>query len=280
MERNFVRASDTRVPLARKVIAAVIGTIGISLLAFAGPMQKVIDSSLRTNPLVSGAHLAIENQKGLTNEPLPLGISVIDASGGETVIIAGLAEGTELSLGTAMGSGIWLVPVADLDNTFVGAPMSFVGVMTAKVTLNSASGKRLDARNIRFDWSKPEFSLAPSPEETEQTRGSVPPSPALTGGGEEKSGLLQLNRISRASKRFPLAVFRVTFAVIVPTKLMGAPTNVLSRSATGTNQMPEPIAVPSDSSVPSASSAIMTVSPPEASITEMPSGSGSSVRPF
>jgi hypothetical protein len=181
MERNFVRASDARVPLTRKIIAAVIGTIGISLLAFAGPMQKVVDSSLRTNPLGSGAtHLAIENQKGLTNEPLPLGISVIDASGGETVIIAELAEGTELSLGTAMGSGIWLVPVADLDNTFVGAPMSFVGVMTAKVTLNTASGKRLDARNIRFDWSKPEFSSALPPEETEQTRGSTPPSPART----------------------------------------------------------------------------------------------------
>jgi hypothetical protein len=164
MERNFVRASDARVPLTRKIIAAVIGTIGISLLAFAGPMQEVVDSSLRTNPLGSGAHLAIENQKGLTNEPLPLGISVIDASGGETVIIAELAEGTELSLGTAMGSGIWLVPAADLDNTFVGAPMSFVGVMTARVTLNTASGKRLDARNIRFDWSKPEFSSPPPPE--------------------------------------------------------------------------------------------------------------------
>lgn len=180
MERNFVRASEARAPLARKIIATIIGAIGISLLAFAGPMQKVVDSSLRTNPLGSGAHLAIENQKGLTNEPLPLGISVVDASGGETVIIAELAEGTELSLGTAMGSGIWLVPVADLDNTFVGAPRSFVGVMTAKVTLNTASGQRLDARNIRFDWSKPEFSSPPPPEETEQTRGSVPPSPART----------------------------------------------------------------------------------------------------
>ena len=122
----------------------------------------------------SSAHLAIENQKGLTVEPLPLGISVADASGGETVTVTGLAEGTDLSLGTALGTGNWLVPVADLDKTFVAAPMSFVGVMTAKVTLNSATGKRLDTRNIRFAWSKPEFYSAPLAGQTEPTLGSTP----------------------------------------------------------------------------------------------------------
>jgi hypothetical protein len=180
MERNSVRASDPRVLLAPKVIAAVIGIIGIALLAFANPMQKLVGSLWQTKPLGSAAHLAIENQKGLTNEPLPLGISVIDASGEETVTIAGLAEGTELSLGTALGSGNWLVPVADLDKTFVGAPMSFVGVMTAKVILNSVGGKRLEAQNIRFDWSKPEFYAALPAEETEPTRGITPPSSGRT----------------------------------------------------------------------------------------------------
>jgi hypothetical protein len=180
MERNSVRASDARVLLAPKVIAAVIGIIGIALLAFADPTQKLVGSFWRTKPLGSAAHLAIENQKGLANEPLPLGISVIDASGGETVTIAGLAEGTELSLGTALGSGNWLVPVADLDKTFVGAPMSFVGVMTAKVTLNSVSGKRLEAQNVRFDWSKPEFDAAPLAEENEPTPGATPPSSGRT----------------------------------------------------------------------------------------------------
>ena len=172
MERNSVRASDGRL-LAPKVIAAVIGIIGIALLAFADPMQKLIDSFWRIKPLGSAAHLAIENQKGLASEPLPLGIAVIDASGGETVTIAGLAEGTELSLGTALESGNWLVPVADLDKTFVGAPMSFVGVMTVKVTLNSATGKHLDTRNIRFEWGKPEFYSAPPAEQNEPTRGSA-----------------------------------------------------------------------------------------------------------
>ena len=172
MERSSVRVSDGRL-LAIKVIAAVIGIIGIALLAFPDPMRKSIDSLGRIKPLGSPAHLAIENQKGITSEPLPLGISVADGSGGETVTVAGLAEGTELSLGTALESGNWLVPVADLDKTFVGAPMSFVGVMTVKVTLKSATGKHLDTRNIRFEWGKPEFYSAPPAGQTEPTRGST-----------------------------------------------------------------------------------------------------------
>ena len=176
MERNCVKASDG----TPKVIAAVIGIIGIALLAFPDPMRKLVDSFGQIKPLGSAAHLAIENQKGLTSEPLPLGISIADSSGGETVTVAGMPEGTELSLGTALGSGSWVVPVADLDKTFVGAPVSFVGVMTAKVTLNSVSGKRLEAQNVRFDWSKPEFDAAPLAEENEPTPGATPPSSGRT----------------------------------------------------------------------------------------------------
>jgi hypothetical protein len=186
MELNSVRASDGRLLLAPKVIAAVIGIIGITLLALPDPMRKMVDSFGRIKPFGSAAHLAIENQKGLTSEPLPLGISVADGSGGETVTVSGLAEGTELSLGTELGSSSWLVPVADLDKTFIGAPVRFVGVMTAKITLNSATGTRLDTRNIRFEWSKPEFYSAAPAEQTEPTRG---PTPATSGRAEPTPAL-------------------------------------------------------------------------------------------
>jgi hypothetical protein len=42
-------------------------------------------------------------------------------------------------------------------------------------------------------------------------------------------GLIHSNRIFRVSKGLPVGEFRVTFAVTAPTKLVGAPTNVLSR---------------------------------------------------
>jgi hypothetical protein len=185
MERISFKASKGRLLPAPRVIAAVVGIIGIALLDFPDPMQKLVDSFGPIEPLGSAPHLAIENQKGLTNKPLPLGISVAGSSGGETVTVAGLAEGAELSIGTALGSGSWAVPVADLDKTFVGAPTSFVGAMTAKVTLNSPTGKRLDTRNIRFEWSKPEFPSAPPAGQTEptwvstpQTSGRAEPTPA------------------------------------------------------------------------------------------------------
>src|SRR6266566_15671 len=111
MDRNPVKASDGRLLSAPKVIASVVGIIGIALLAFPDPMRKLVDNFGPIKPLGSAAHLAIENQKGLTSEPLPLGISVADSSGGETVTVAGLTEGTELSLGTELGSSSWLVPV-------------------------------------------------------------------------------------------------------------------------------------------------------------------------
>ena len=95
MDRNPVKASDGRLLSAPKVIAAVVGIIGIALLAFPEPMRKLIDNFGPIKPLGSAAHLAIENQKGLTSEPLPLGISVADSSGGETVTVAGMPEGTE-----------------------------------------------------------------------------------------------------------------------------------------------------------------------------------------
>src|SRR5258708_3363779 len=167
-----IRCNDGRhnfLPLAHRH-ARVIGTDALRILV----ISQLVDSFGQIKPLGSAAHLAIENQKGLTSEPLPLGISIADSSGGETVTVAGLAEGTELSLGTALGSGSWLVPVADLDKTFVGAPTSFVGAMTAKVTLNAPTGKRLDSRNIRFEWSKPEFYSAPPAGQTEPTWGSTP----------------------------------------------------------------------------------------------------------
>jgi hypothetical protein len=174
MERISFKASKGRLLSAPKVIAAVVGIIGIALLAFPDPMRKLVDSFGPIEPLGSAPHLGIKNQKGLTNEPLPLGISVTDGSGGETVTVAGLAEGAELSLGTALGPGSWAVPVADLDKTFVGAPASFVGAMTAKVTLNSPTGNRLDTRYIQFEWSKQESYSAPPAGQTEPTWGSPP----------------------------------------------------------------------------------------------------------
>ena len=62
-------------------------------------------SVARTSP----ALVVTASQKSYVNEPLPLGIWLNNASGKETVTIAGLAEGTELSLGTSRGLAGWVL---------------------------------------------------------------------------------------------------------------------------------------------------------------------------
>jgi hypothetical protein len=162
-------------------LLAIIAVIAIIFLAFPDMTRKQLSDILRAvTSLHEGlsrhealssagtsahpARLVIESQKGFANEPLPLGISLKDASGEETVTVAGLAEGTELSLGTPTGLAGWLVSAHDLDKTFVGARGDFVGIMDATVNLRSASGQLLDSRIVRFEWieKNKEESLLPA----------------------------------------------------------------------------------------------------------------------
>jgi hypothetical protein len=154
-------------------LLAVIAIAGVVLLMFRQETRKQLNdtleaamssyndileaamSSYKVSSAETSAHqprLVIENQKGFANEPLPLGISVKDGSGVETLTVAGLAEGIELSLGTPQGSTGWLVSARDLDKTFIGTRQDFVGVMDATVTLRSPLGERLDRQVIRFEW--------------------------------------------------------------------------------------------------------------------------------
>jgi hypothetical protein len=155
-------------------LLAIIAVVAVMLLAFPDVARiQVRDILGKVAPLHEAlssagtsaypARLIIESQKGLVNEPLPLGVSLKDASGEETVTVAGLAEGTELSLGTSIGLAGWLLSAHDLDKTFVGARGDFVGVMDATVNLRSSSGRLLDSRIVRFEWiKKKEESLLPA----------------------------------------------------------------------------------------------------------------------
>src|SRR5262245_52451512 len=143
-------------------VLAVIAIAGVILLMFREETRKALNEILeaamsyyKVSSTETSAHqprLVVENQKGFANEPLPLGISVKDGSGVETLTVAGLAEGIELSLGTPQGSTGWHVSARDLDKTFIGTRQDFVGAMEATVTLRLPLGERLDRQVIRFEW--------------------------------------------------------------------------------------------------------------------------------
>jgi hypothetical protein len=180
--RLFVKPEFNRpwsIQLRRKVddlsfvlnLLATVTLIGLPLLAprdnagthvreQPGDMMPVRDGSsvARTSP----ALVVTASQKSYVNEPLPLGMWLKNGSGKETVTIAGLAEGTELSLGTSRGLAGWVLTGGDLDKTFVGPPRDFVGVMNATVELSSAGGQLLESQVIQFEWiAKTEYVLRP-----------------------------------------------------------------------------------------------------------------------
>jgi TPR repeat protein len=45
-----------------------------------------------------------------------------------------------------------MISARDLDQTFVGAPKDFRGVLTARVSLRSAAGRVLDTQVLRLQW--------------------------------------------------------------------------------------------------------------------------------
>ena len=180
--RLFVKPEFNRpwsIQLRRKVddlsfvlnLLATVTLIGLPLLAprdnagthvreQPGDMMPVRDGSsvARTSP----ALVVTASQKSYVNEPLPLGMWLNNDSGKETVTIAGLVEGTELSQGTSRGLAGWVLTGGDLDKTFVGPPRDFVGVMNATVELSSAGGQLLESQVIQFEWiAKTEYVLRP-----------------------------------------------------------------------------------------------------------------------
>jgi hypothetical protein len=180
-------------------LLAVIAIASVILLMFREETRKQLSdileaarSSYKVSSAETSAHqprLVVENQKGFANEPLPLGISVKDGLGVETLTVAGLAEGIELSLGTSQGSTGWLVSAHDLDKTFIGTRQDFVGVVDATVTLRSPLGERLDRQVIRFEWvQKKQEPSMPKLGPPAPTPGLPPLDP------EQIAGLVKLGR--------------------------------------------------------------------------------------
>src|SRR6266545_3288412 len=147
---------------AASFLANLLAVGGFMLFVFFGETHKLstdiptptppLHEGARINAITLPARLLIEHQKGIVNEPLPLGILLKDGAGEETVRVTGLVNGTELSLGSSVGLAGWTVSAGDVDKTFVGAPKDFVGIMEVMVDLHSASGQLMDSQVLRLEW--------------------------------------------------------------------------------------------------------------------------------
>ena len=144
------------------ILAAIVG-IGVILMTFPNEVRRQAgDISLMMTPLLEGSsraristklpRLVVKRIWGTVNEPLPLGVSLTDAPGGERIILAGLPIGTSLSMGTPLGLTGWQMFARDVGNALDYAPKDYVGTMVAAVDLRSPGDWLLDSKTVRLEW--------------------------------------------------------------------------------------------------------------------------------
>jgi hypothetical protein len=129
----------------RRPVAPRPDSRGASIMA---PQLAVMQGAAK--PAVT--RLVIEDRQALTNEPLPLGVVLHGATGGEAIVLSGLTQGTHLSAGEALGATGWRVPARELGYVLAYPPMSFVGVMDTAVELRAPDNARLDTQFARLEW--------------------------------------------------------------------------------------------------------------------------------
>jgi hypothetical protein len=159
--------------LSLVLISAAIVAIGVTLMMFlsevrqrstdiSGMMMSLFEDSSRARMPAKAPRFSVKAQRGFVNEPLPLGVSLNDGFGGEKVILAGLATGTSLSVGTPLGLTAWQMLAADVGNALVYAPKDFVGIMVAAIDLRSPGDWLMDSQIVRLEWiQRKEERLAP-----------------------------------------------------------------------------------------------------------------------
>lgn len=104
-------------------------------------------------------------RQALANEALALGLSLTGATGGEFVLLTGLAAGTRLSAGGPFGDSGWRISARDLGKAVAYAPKDFVGVMNAAIDLRLPNDTLVDSKVTRLEWvaRQPEVRARPAP---------------------------------------------------------------------------------------------------------------------
>jgi hypothetical protein len=134
-----------------------------------GMVTSLFADPSRARTPTKAPRLSVKAPKGLVNEPLPLGVSLNGAPGEEKVILAGLATGTSLSVGTPLGLSGWQMLAGDLGNALVYPPKDFIGSMVAAIDLRSPGDWLMDREIVRLEWiQRTDERVAPPRDQSNQ----------------------------------------------------------------------------------------------------------------
>jgi len=96
--------------------------------------------------------LLAHGSRGMSGEPVLLGLALQGRAGGGVVIITGLVPGMSLSSGSAVGDNAWEVPVTYLADTWIGPPENFVGVVKLIAELHLSDPTIVQRQSIDVEW--------------------------------------------------------------------------------------------------------------------------------
>jgi hypothetical protein len=118
---------------------------------------------------VAPARLVVDGGRAAANSPAPLGVSLKDSSGGESVFLSGLENGTRLTAGTPIGGKGWRISARDLGSVLAYAPVNYIGAMHAAINLHAANNSVVDTQVVRLEWiGKPDQKSDPQAQQQPQ----------------------------------------------------------------------------------------------------------------
>src|ERR1700683_2915722 len=143
------------VPLLRSgANAEVLGSAIMALVVGGGKQDQVV----ATTP---DPRLLLRDDRGETNEMLPVGIEIDGSRAGAAIVLSGLAPDSRLSAGSALGVSGWRLDADQLEGLQIRPPRDYVGAMNLMVDLRLSGDRLADSKGLRLEWvARPQIQPA------------------------------------------------------------------------------------------------------------------------
>jgi hypothetical protein len=152
------------VAIASAMIAVflIIGLISAVPVAEQEPISAgmtALESKVELSDATS-ARLVVGNPApGAADDPIPIGISLINSAEDDVVVLSGLPFGSRVTNGQPLATDGWHLLARDLANAAIQPEKGFVGGADITVELRRADQTIIDRQELHFEWTGP----APQP---------------------------------------------------------------------------------------------------------------------
>jgi hypothetical protein len=143
------------VPLLRSgANAEVLGSAIMALVVGGGKRDQLAAATPEPR-------LLLRDDRGDTNEILPVGIEIDGSRAGVGIVLSGLAPDTQLSAGSPLGISGWKLDADQLEGLQIRPPRDYVGAMNVMVDLRLPGDRLADSKGLRLEWvARPQIQPA------------------------------------------------------------------------------------------------------------------------